>query len=414
VNKELRPHPDHEWLLLYSDGELPVEVRAAMTTHLEACWECRHELQELQQTIGDAVRYRKEVLARHMPPPPAPWRDLSAGFAEVNRTLAPQSLFSRVGAALRIPRMAIPLAAAALGATILITRPAVWTEPSTVPAVAVPGKVAPENPPPPAPGLPASITPVRHETVTPPLVTPALATEADLAHSAVRVFAVLHELGADLGDPIEVTRANGRVHVRGYGLEAARIRELEPALKQVPFTELRWSERGAPETAGTVVRVGASAGASPFQGELERGLGGEAAVDEMASDALDHAESMMLRAYALRRLAEGFSNDALNGDDEKTLRAMRHEHAQALVSEIGRVERGLAPALRLLGANSLQAGASPANEATMLAAARRLETSIAELTGAKPMNGAAASLPNRIASDLAAAKMLAQSIALRQ
>jgi hypothetical protein len=166
-----------------------------------------------------------------------------------------------------------------------------------------------------------------------------------------------------------------------------------------------------------VVRVGASAGTSPFERELERGLGGQNAVDGLASESLDHAETMMLRVHALRRLAEGFPNDvlsSLSSDDANGLRAIRRDHAQELVSEIGLLERTLTPALRLLGANNVPAAEATANEFTMLAAARRLENSIAELTGARPVSGTAAGLPNRVAADLASAKMLAQSIAMRQ
>ena len=124
--KEPRPHPDHEWLLHMSDGELAPDSRAAMQKHLEACWECRHELQQMEGAIGDAVRYRQEVLMRHMPPPPNEWRDLSAGFAQIDRDLAPPpSLLSRVGAAFqifRMPRYAVPLAAAVLGAAVFPSR----------------------------------------------------------------------------------------------------------------------------------------------------------------------------------------------------------------------------------------------------------------------------------------------------
>ena len=31
------------------------------------------ELEELQNTVGECVRYRKNILGRHLPPPPAPW-----------------------------------------------------------------------------------------------------------------------------------------------------------------------------------------------------------------------------------------------------------------------------------------------------------------------------------------------------
>ena len=53
-------HPEEGQLLRYLDGELPGEARQ-IRKHLEACWHCRAELEELKRTVGDCVRYRKNV-----------------------------------------------------------------------------------------------------------------------------------------------------------------------------------------------------------------------------------------------------------------------------------------------------------------------------------------------------------------
>jgi len=65
-------HPDDGMLLRYLDGELPGRKARKVCAHLEACWQCRTQSEELQAVIGDCVRYRKNVLAPSLPPPPEP------------------------------------------------------------------------------------------------------------------------------------------------------------------------------------------------------------------------------------------------------------------------------------------------------------------------------------------------------
>ena len=86
-----------------------------MQKHLEACWECRHELQQIEGAIGGAVEYRRQMRA-HMPAPPAPWRDLTSGFEAIDRTLAPPSVWQRIDAtATRSPFRTLPEITETLG-----------------------------------------------------------------------------------------------------------------------------------------------------------------------------------------------------------------------------------------------------------------------------------------------------------
>ena len=73
-------HPEDDQLLRYADGELTPRQARKIQAHLQACWQCRTELEELQNTIGECVRYRNHVLAEHLPEAPAAWRDLTSGF----------------------------------------------------------------------------------------------------------------------------------------------------------------------------------------------------------------------------------------------------------------------------------------------------------------------------------------------
>ena len=59
-------HPDHGQLLLYLDGELVGRKAKQIRTHLEACWQCRTELQALETTIAygfDAGRITMVIAA---------------------------------------------------------------------------------------------------------------------------------------------------------------------------------------------------------------------------------------------------------------------------------------------------------------------------------------------------------------
>src|SRR6186713_390410 len=96
-------HPDEEQLLRYADGESPVREANRTRQHLKDCWQCRAALEELQDTVKDCVRYRRDVLARHLPPPPAPWSDIYRGFAEIDAALDQAGFFERVLRVLRTP-----------------------------------------------------------------------------------------------------------------------------------------------------------------------------------------------------------------------------------------------------------------------------------------------------------------------
>ena len=78
----IHTHPEDGVLLRYLDGELPARKSRQVRGHLEACWQCRTAVEELEATVAGCVRYRKNVLQAHLPPPPAPWADLSAGICQ--------------------------------------------------------------------------------------------------------------------------------------------------------------------------------------------------------------------------------------------------------------------------------------------------------------------------------------------
>src|SRR5437870_10280527 len=89
-------HPEEDLLLRYLDGELPHRKTRHLRKHLEACWQCRAEVEQLETTVGDCVRYRKAVLSACLPPPPNAWGDLAAEMDRIDSALAGESVFARV------------------------------------------------------------------------------------------------------------------------------------------------------------------------------------------------------------------------------------------------------------------------------------------------------------------------------
>lgn len=117
-------HLDEERLLRYADGELPPREAGEARRHLEVCWACRVELERLQRAVSDCVEYRRKVLQPYLPPPPAPWRDLSTQFAEADADLGPESWRSRamalLGAALARPARWAPVVVTVLLLALIV------------------------------------------------------------------------------------------------------------------------------------------------------------------------------------------------------------------------------------------------------------------------------------------------------
>ena len=556
-------HPENEEILRYVDGELPARAVRKIRTHLNACWECRAQLQEIEETINNCVAYRKNVLKNHLPTPPAPWVDIYQGFAEMDASpepdffhgLAPAvstrtrwlawltmgarrwalaaavlllvcaailyrirltpsiqaaELLQRAVAAadaqphekLRprririrtnrqsIVRMAGSLATPAsnsaetealqamfvaarydwqdplsaksyqawrdrlpnkrddvaedgdryrvrtttnsgelLAATLDLRvrdlhpieerfefRNRDWVEISEISEEAAPNTVArdggtveiPANLP-----TPANISPAGISKDAPSPAPNAEATIGDELHAV----AALHQLGADLGDPIEVTRNGGKVLVTGVGIAPDRQREITDMLASQPQIVVRFSDaapsRVKPEREAAAPESNTNPDIRQLQARMAESIGGRANFDQLAGQVLDLSDTMMSRAYALRRLAERFPADAeadLNPPDLQLLRTMRQEHTAALRQQIAEIDRVVRPVLASLsGAGNGPDGAGLSSgwqSATqqLFQSARHLEKLLAGVFGAAVVEPSARpeeQLPSQVLSILA-------------
>jgi len=505
----LHTHPEEAVLLRYLDGELPARKSRQVRVHLDACWQCRTTVEELEGVVADCVHYRRDVLQAHMPLPPAPWTDLSAGFDRIDSELATESWTARLGRLLAGPparRWALSATAALLLAAGLFYQfgetPSVHAATLLKRAVAVAATHPPAARPVrmrtsiktraviPAMFRAAHYNPAeplsakafqewrdglasKHDEVTtvPDPDSPAqncyriqtVAAEGDLALASMilratdlhpvdgrfefrnqewveyneisdasttdggnpavtrleapmrrveppsrpaalpsgnsasiseelRVLVALHEIGADLGDPVEVNRTGGRILVSGIGVPSQRQREIHRALDSMPNVTVQFAEPSGGESAsGSDTADPAGARPSGIQARVEQHLGGRAEFERFSAHLLESMDNIMARAYALRALAQRFPEGTeMSSSDRALLGDLARVHAKALTSQLSDLHRTLAPVLVSLGGSTAQG--TPANHRTawqpaiedLFQASRRSEVLLSTLLGVTP------------------------------
>ena len=547
MTRSLMRHPEDEQMLRYADGELRARAAGEVRSHLEACWQCRAQFEELQNTVAECVGYRKNVLQRHLPPPPAQWTDIRQLFSEIDASLGQPSLLDRAVCALQWPvhnaRKWAPVAVALLivwglyyrfritpsvqasellrkaviaaeahpakarrleiktksqhltrfagaGQTLASSADSAtlgslqnlfqaanydWDDPLSAKSYQawrnqltgkqdqvvqekdayriqtsassgelmeasltlksqdlqpVEGRfefrnrewveiseIADSTPPSNATAatdghrvqnhadLPAAMAP----DGTPRI--PAPAPEATVGDE-LRVWAALHQAGADLGDPIEVSRTGGEILVTGIGIPPQRQREIQNAIGSQPRVVVRFSESAPASVRAEKPAAGTPPGAEirQLQGRVAEQIGGRANFEQLASEIFDLSEPMMSRAYALRSLAQRFPmqvESQLNPQDRELLRQLTREHTATLRRQTAEIERLLKPVLGSgSGPGSGATGAlssnawQPATE-ELLQSARRVEKLLAVVFGAAPSETADDRLPSQLFSSLA-------------
>lgn len=553
-------HPEDDELMRYADGEMPARKARDVRSHLEACWQCRVGLEELQKVISDCVRYRKDLLHVYLPSPPARWGDIYQGFAEIDASRNSVPFFFRIRESLRLrlnapPRWAPRWATAAL-AIILAgvlsveflqtpsiqaaellrkaglaadARPAKprliqiktskhqitrrlnsalsassteaateiqalfraarynWNDPLTVRSyqdwrdgladkrddVTTVTDQTPDHSvyrihTAPATGKIAQATltlrvldlqPVRERFefrdrewmeiselpdegapafALAPALAPALAALAGNPHIApgpariteatvseeLQVFAALHRIGADLGDPIEVTRKRSQIVVAGVGIAPERQEQIHKVLDAVPNVVVRFSEpaAAASQYAQPAPLAPPEKSISPqFQARIEQQIGGRQNFEQFSSQLLDMTDAMMSRAYALRRLADRFSKDleaSFSPADRQVLQNLNREHTAAIKRQAAQIERLLKPVLVPLGGSPADGTSSGIRSVSWQLAteelfqnARNVETLLAVMLGVTPGNSNA-QLPSEVL--VSVAKLLASSDAYEQ
>jgi hypothetical protein len=190
-----------------------------------------------------------------------------------------------------------------------------------------------------------------------PLVQPSETEPA--ATQELQVIAALHQIGADLGEPIELTRNGRQLLVTGTGMEPERREQVRSSLARLPGVAVRFEDPlpTSPEESAARPAMSVTASRAPLAAEMEKAIGGRVALEKFANHVLDLSETAMARAHALRNLAERFPASAetqLNERDHALLRTLRQEHAQVLAGTAAEILDSLNPPLVALGAKSVR------------------------------------------------------------
>ncbi len=208
----------------------------------------------------------------------------------------------------------------------------------------------------------------------------------------LRVLVALHEIGADLGDPVEINSSGSRILVSGVGVSATRQREIRKALDGMPNVTVEFADpAGTTASSAATDPEPVTPKPSGIQSRVEQHLGGRAEFDRFSGHLLDAMDTAMAHAYALRSLAQRFPEGTeMNAADRALLGDLAREHAKALTSQLSDLHRTLAPVLVSLGGSPAQgrpatprAAWQPTAE-EVFQSSRRIELLLSTLLGVTP------------------------------
>jgi hypothetical protein len=216
--------------------------------------------------------------------------------------------------------------------------------------------------------------------------------ESSLFAEELQVFTALHQVGADLGDPIEVSREDRDVVVSGTGVSPQHQQQLHILLDRLPHVAVRFSDPSLPASnppaQEPVTRDAAGPEKPKYPARLEARLGGRPQFERFSGQVLDWTDSAMSRVYALKRLAQQFPVEAearMGESERRTLHNLGREHAAALSRELRKITNTVIPVLAGLGAAGSAAQPSTAEwqsaSEELFAAGRRAETLLAAVLG---------------------------------
>jgi hypothetical protein len=262
-----------------------------------------------------------------------------------------------------------------------------------------------------SPGAPHGEVPVR--AAEPPSRPAAFAPWSPASISdELQVLSALSGIEADLGDPVDVTLANGKVLVTGGdGIPSRRQDQIRASLANLPRVEVVFSPASTAavpaETAVTASPAGTAA--SPMQARLEKHLGGHTEFDRFSTQVLDLDDAAMQRVYALRRLAQKVSPQdeaQLNSRDLDLLHELTRKHTAVLAEKVGTMERILVPTLSSLGGTAVSVHPAGSHTAWQPAAedvyrsARRVEVLVSQMLGMTAGKASTGALPSDLMSAL--------------
>jgi hypothetical protein len=230
---------------------------------------------------------------------------------------------------------------------------------------------------------------------------------------ALHVLAALNEIGADAGEPIEVSEdAKHQVIVRAMGLSSDRLEQVAAAIKELPHVKLSVDAGG--DTSGTASPHRPPAGTpepsssgipAPLRQRFEERLGGAIALQEMTDRVLDTSGLAIARAHAIDVLATKFPpqiESALMEGDRQLLLHLRQVHIAALRDLAARLQRNLNLLLPPAGSPETLPSLDWQEQAPeLLATAQHVDDALNRLLAGSYSDPAGEALLNRLAGQLA-------------
>ncbi|HET8546963.1 MAG TPA: hypothetical protein VFL57_03125 [Bryobacteraceae bacterium] len=199
------------------------------------------------------------------------------------------------------------------------------------------------------------------------------------AADELRVFAALHQLGADLGEPVGVKRDDsGNVVVSMLGLGAQREQEIRAAIAGLPHVVIQAEQPEAMRAPSAAARRGATARTNR---ELESRVGSGPVLENFVNDVLDHSDGTLARAHALRNLAARFPPEVeaqLGPGERATLEGMARDHLRAMAQHAARLRSLLKPFVGEARAGAAAAGRWQDDAAGLVSAAQSLDAILSE------------------------------------
>lgn len=88
-------HPSDEELLQYSDGELSAKEAARVRQHLDSCWSCRAQREEMERRILEFTNYRKTTLTPSRETLPRAQSQFKARLSQMaSESVSPRGMYS--------------------------------------------------------------------------------------------------------------------------------------------------------------------------------------------------------------------------------------------------------------------------------------------------------------------------------
>lgn len=209
---------------------------------------------------------------------------------------------------------------------------------------------------------PEALPPVLSRPVAPPVSGVAASAIrmpiVNLDKAELNVFATLHSLRADLGEPVTIARSSQTVQVGIWQLPAERQSELRAALADQPGVQVELTAPRVPLKSSAIARGTVSEqlpNGAPIHIDVEPGgddqhllkfFGSPEREQDFTNEALGTSTAILSHLYALRNLRGQFPVDkdaSLAPEEQAQLHILVQDHATAISTDLDALVRQLAP-----------------------------------------------------------------------